>query len=431
MADNEGAPSPDPAPTSRTNQRHSTVDAVAASMIVKNPEGSTEDKRDAEKPENRRLDARRQERPEQRQPADRGEGSRAEADPLRRAAPREGDGEDETSEKATLDALLNTGVKAPEQSDSDSDGDDDDTQDGEGDQETDTGDTQDDDEDDDEAGLLDPGDDDDVGEGEDDEFSLSDDTRITVTVEGKERDVSLADLKKAYSGAGAIEARLQEVSEIRQTGVKQLEENRDTFVRILEGVGELLFKPQTSAPDPRLAESNPMQYLMQKTKHEEEMHGINQSKQNLAAQLAQVYKDVDTAKKAVRAEQTEILREKMPILSDPHHGPVLGKALVKMMVQDYGFSADMVKDTDFHGIFLMAADAMRYRVMQGQQTTFEVKQVTPKLPKKAPKSAVSRRNAQTKQQNAALDRARRSGSVDDVAATMLKPQGKSGRGRRR
>lgn len=293
-----------------------------------------------------------------------------------------------------------------------------------------------DEEDDAEDGDTDEEDEDD----EDDAIQLRDDTVVSVTVDGQEVEVSLADLKRAYAGEGAIEKRLQEVTEAK----KQTEELRNTLVQdkkkaetqlnqvvqLIDAFQTHLFAGRQSLPDPELATTDPNRYTQMKAAYDAEQTQIGQKRQAFEAAinhlLTEQQKEIDQAKRA----NAEKLVEALPDLKDQTKGPVLKKQIVEG-AQSYGFTPAEIASAADYRLFVMAADAAAYRRLKEQA------KLTKQDNKQDPKKTVKKRAAQQKpprrvrQSQEALKRAAETGSVDDVAATLLVQQPRRSANRKR
>lgn len=257
-------------------------------------------------------------------------------------------------------------------------------------------------------------------------FQLTDDTLVSVTVDGEAKEVTLADLKRAYSGEGAIEKRLQIATETKKQAEslkvqveQELNTGRQNLVKAFAAFESLMFQPQTSPPDPALQQSNPTQYLLQMERWRTEQAGL-QAKREKVQQAVSLYQQQEAQRtQQMRAEAAQKLVEAMPVLRDPVKGPETQKMMLEAAYA-YNFTdADLDQILD-HRMYLALADLAAFRRMKAKG------QVTPVQPSKSAQvmrpgatRAVAAATAQARQQKAALETARKSGRVDDIAATML------------
>lgn len=273
----------------------------------------------------------------------------------------------------------------------------------------------------------DDGDDESEGDG-----YYSDDDTMLVMVDGEEKEVSIRDLKKAYSGEGAIEKRLQEATEARkqaqserQQAATEVNTYRNNFMRTIQQLDSVLFMPMIAPPDPSLRMTNMAGYLMQKDAYEEDQQRIANTRQHLAGAMMASQQAADQQRAQFRAQEQQRLLEKMPELKNPKTGPKVQKDIMDAAAY-YGFTPAQVADVDHAGLFLMARDAGRWLNMQKLKREGKVptdretgKKVVRKLRSGGGASAKTRAVATQKEQQVAEKRARASGKVDDVANLLM------------
>ena len=278
----------------------------------------------------------------------------------------------------------------------------------------------------DEDGSADQGPDTEGEDGEVRPLELTDDLEVSVTVDGEDKKVTLADLKKRYAGEGAIEKRLQEATEARKAALQQQDYNRNKLTQVLNVVGQMLFTPSTKPPDASLKETNPALFLSQVEAYQTEIAALNTRK----AQLQKVLEASDQEDKdklnTFRNEEAVKLRQALPILSDEVRGPKVKAAIVHAAKTYYGFSDADIAAAQDHRLFVMAADAMRYRKMIGKTSKKTTSEIARTIPTKG-RNTKPKITANRKRQQAAFAQARKTGSVDDVAATMVVPAKRKGR----
>ena len=249
-------------------------------------------------------------------------------------------------------------------------------------------------------------------------LELADDAQIAVTVDGESQVTTIAELKKRYAGEGAIEKRLQEATELRKVAVQQVAQNRDKLVEVLNAVGGILFTPTLSAPDPTLARTDPGAFLEQQTLYQNEVAMLAARKEKLQSALVEADQAVATSKTSMRQDEAAKLRVALPVLNDPVRGPKVQKAILSAAKDIYGFSdVDIAAATD-HRIFVVMADAMRYRKLIAKSQARPVS-TDPRTIRPSGGSNKSRESGAIKMDKAKMKRARETGKADDVAATML------------
>ena len=257
-------------------------------------------------------------------------------------------------------------------------------------------------------------------------FQLTDDTLVSVTVDGQDKEVTLADLKRAYAGEGAIEKRLQLATETKKQAEnlkvqveQELNTGRQNLVKAFSAFESLMFQPQVSQPDPALRQTNPTQYLIQMEAWREEQAGL-QAKRSKVQQAVTLFQQQEAQKQEqMRVEVAQKLVEAMPALRDPVKGPELQKMMYEG-ARAYGFSDADISGILDHRMYLALADLAAYARLKAKGQSAPVKpQKTATVMRPGATKAVASATAYARNQKAALETARKSGKVDDIAATLL------------
>ena len=263
---------------------------------------------------------------------------------------------------------------------------------------------------------------------EDDGFDtskLGDGVKLSVTVDGEEQEVTLGELKRRYAGEGAIEKRLQQVTETRKKVFDDYEKQTALATQVMQNFGQLLFRRTISPPNEALLNSNPALYIQRKEAYEKEGQALAAAQQQLHGMMQELDGHIEEQRKAVRVAAAQELRRIMPAIADPVRGPKLTAAL-RDAAREIGYSdADIAACTDPLMFKTMALAARELRRAKG--TTVQKQKENPRTLKSAASKSVP--SAQRRQQDA-LSRAAKSGSIDDIAASMIVPT-KGQRGSRR
>jgi hypothetical protein len=259
-------------------------------------------------------------------------------------------------------------------------------------------------------------------------FELTDDTVLAVTVDGQTQEVTLADLKKAYSGEGAIEKRLQEatlqrkaVETERQKVQQELQEGRDRLVQAFRSFDHLMFQPRVPKPDAQLQQANPQQYLLQMEQYRQDQDQLGQRRQQVHRALQQYEAQQAEELQQLKQQNAQKLVEVMPQLNDPEKGPEL-RNLILEGAQAYGFSQEEIGMAVDYRLFQMAADAAAYRRLKtgaAAKPQPQPQQSKTKVIRPGGQKAVTAATVSARQQQAAIQRAKQTGRPEDVAATML------------
>lgn len=265
---------------------------------------------------------------------------------------------------------------------------------------------------------------------EDDEnfetFQLTDDTLIPVTVDGEGKEVTLADLKRAYSGEGAIEKRLQiatetkkEAENLRIQMEQEFNSGRQNLVKAFTAFESLMFQPQIPQPDPALQQTNPTQYLIQMENWRAEQGELQQKRSKVQQAVALFQQQEAQQRDQMKTEAAHRLVEAMPVLRDPVKGPEIQRMMVDA-ARAYQFNDAELADIVDHRMYLVLADAAAYRQLKAKGQAAPQKQAKAAVTMRPGTSnSVSVASAIARNQKAALETARKSGRVEDIAATML------------
>lgn len=296
------------------------------------------------------------------------------------------------------------------------------------------------DEGDDDADEADDADDDDTDEDGDeaddegDEGDYDEDQTIPVMVDGKLEHPTLRELKKAYSGVGAIDKRLKEATEERKAARaerdnarKETETHRTNLMQTIQQLDQVLFMPMVDAPDRKLRQTNMQEYLMQQDAWEEDQARIASSRQKMAQFLQNQTQQRAAARKTYQEEQAVLLADRIPELKDPEKAPKVKKQIMDAAAH-YGFTAEDVAGADHHGLFAMARDAARWLNLQkikqngGGHVPSKGETARPKRRLRAGGSVTAMKakaGKSVKEQRTAENRARETGRVDDVTAMLI------------
>lgn len=300
----------------------------------------------------------------------------------------------------------------------------------------------------DELGLRPDTSEEDFDEDADDE---DEDGKVThiVRVEGEDREVPLSELKRIYSLGAATKKRLEEatlerkrafdegMTEAREAADKLFQDaqQRAGVIRTAyEQFNHVLFAPMAEAPDPGLRATDPTEFAVQMADWQADQERIRQQQAEMQGVLAEAQR-IDAERKAAAIQrEKEALIRKVPGLDTPEKAKVYRDA-VHLGAKGVGFTDDEIASALDHRLFIMAAKAHAFdRVMtqmrgggkpapraeadEGQPQRRRRKAMRPGGG--GPGGNRQRRNAAARKRHAeAVERARKTGDVDDVAATLL------------
>lgn len=248
-----------------------------------------------------------------------------------------------------------------------------------------------------------------------DTSKLGDDVKLSVTVDGEEREVTLGDLKRRYAGEGAIESRLQAATEARKQALDDYERSSGLMKEVLTNFGQMMFRRTVPEPTPQLAEQNPAAFLKQKQMFDDETAAIQTAQQQLYQMTMQVDQMHQQNQQARRQQAAQELRRIMPVFNDPVNGPKVRDALIDT-ARKIGYTDEQIAACDDPLLYKTMAYAAR-EIRRMEAVTVDKSKSKPRAMKKTGTGA--QKDSAAKRQAEAMQRAKRTGSVDDVAATMI------------
>ena len=251
-----------------------------------------------------------------------------------------------------------------------------------------------------------------------DASKLGDDLMVAVTVDGEDREVSLGDLKRRYAGEAAIEGRLQEATEYRKGVSETFERTKTAAEAILQKFGEKLFARSVERPDEALRASDPQAFLLAADAYNREGEAI----QGYIGELDKMIKELDAAaqeaRDAERVQAAQELRRLMPVFADKDKAPKVKKVLLDTAMY-FGYTEAEIAE---------AVDPRQFRVMAFAAEALRARQNTKATPGKPSGKSIRKRGTRNvsggkrtaaRSNKAAVERAQKTGRVEDVAATMF------------
>lgn len=241
---------------------------------------------------------------------------------------------------------------------------------------------------------------------------------ITVKVNGVEKQVTLEELKRGYSGQEYVQQRMQEaaakVKEAEQLQ-QSLAQERQAILALAQQMAQNGLKPQPKLPDPNLANTDPVKYIKEQAKYQQDMQAWQAQQAQIQAVQARNAQLAEAQRRQQIAENAERLKTKIPEFADPQKAEALKADLLKAG-KDYGYSdADLMSITDARAVEVLR-DAAQWRKLQAQKA----QPVQPGAPKVVKPKAVQ---AQSPKQTEAklIQQARKSQKPDDWANWLLTP----------
>lgn len=248
--------------------------------------------------------------------------------------------------------------------------------------------------------------------------------RFRVKVDGEEVEVTLDDLKRSFAGQGYIQKRMEQVAAVRKEaeGVyNALNQERAQLAQALA-----VYQQQISAagnlqpPSRELLKTDPIRYLEEEAAYRETAERQQALAQQQATLMQQQSEQQARAYKAYLAEQAQLLTQRIPEFADAKKAGDLKAKLVEAGSQHYGFSSDELNAISDARHVQVLHDAMRYRQLMAGKERVQEKVAQVNRPVVRPGAKRSETTGKQIEANKARARMKSTGSVDDVAAFLLK-----------
>jgi len=279
---------------------------------------------------------------------------------------------------------------------------------------------------------------DDDADGQADEdgfFQVNDDDQIEVKIDGEIVLRSIADAKKALSGEGAIEKRLKEATETRKQVqadhtmlLEQFSVAHNNLMKTVQGLESIVFQPTVQKPAAALRQSDPKRYLQQIDAYEADQERVNAGRQAVSRLVKEQQEALNEDIQTYREQQTTALVEAIPELNDKEAGPRLLQKMSKLAVETYGYSPEEIQVASDHRLYRMVYDLAKFQEardpsVRKANTVKNLDGQAAKRPRKLRSGATALKAKARKQADAqkqAVDKARSSGSIKDIAKTLIK-----------
>lgn len=248
--------------------------------------------------------------------------------------------------------------------------------------------------------------------------------KFKVKVDGQELEVTLDDLKRSFAGQGYIQKRMQEVAAVRKEAeaiYNALNEERAQVAQALAVYQQQLTaagNPQP--PSKELLKTDPIRYLEEEAAYREGMEQRQALAQQQAILMQQQSEQQKRAYAAYLAEQAQLLTQRIPEFADAKKAGELKRALIETGAQHYGFSPEELQAVSDARHVQVLHDAMRYRQLMAGKERVQEKVAQVNRPVVRPGAKRPETTGKQIEANKARARMKSTGSVDDVAAFLLK-----------
>ena len=261
----------------------------------------------------------------------------------------------------------------------------------------------------------------DVEDVEEEEPTVDPEPYYTVKVDGEEREVTLEELKRGYSGQKYIQKGMTEVAETR----KQFEQEQQETARERQLLKTLITQMQQGGmpvvpeyPSEELAESDPWGYQRATEQYRRAVDLRQQWEQNVKY-IAQREQEAQDRAYAENLEQQHLrLAEWMPEFKDETKRKELIADMTEKAKKHYDLTDDQISTVQTAEEVRILNDALKWRELQSNKPTAK-KKAEGARPVVKPAAKRAAGSAKANRRTKATTAMKQSGSTDDVANWLL------------
>lgn len=223
----------------------------------------------------------------------------------------------------------------------------------------------------------------DADEEDDDEpADTQEDSPIRLKVDGEEVEVSLQDLKNGYAGQASLNKRhtaLKEQEQAVANAAQQMQQARDALLQLHQQQSQRGFVPQPLAPNPTMAQTDPIGYIEAKAKYDEDIQAWNvQEAQVQALQAQKANQEQLTRQQHIAAQQQELAQAFPSDFKDEPSKQAFQKRLMDGAKEHYGIQPEMFNGiTDAFAVKVLN-DALKFREIKAGKKAARKQPETPK-----------------------------------------------------
>ena len=244
--------------------------------------------------------------------------------------------------------------------------------------------------------------------------------RYTVKVDGVDKQVTLDDLTRSYSGQAYIQKGMQESADMRKQTEQMyssLQAEQRKFVETVQSLQQNGMRSRPQKPSADLLNSDPIGYMQENARYEAELEGYTAQQTQISEVTQRQSAMQQQARQVYLQEQVQRLQAEIPEFANHETASPLRDKLFKMGTENYGYSPDeMGEVTDSRAVKVLM-DAMKWRELQSGKAAAK----TAPKPSQSIKPTGRRQQPQRVARDKQLAKARSTGSLQDFAAAMLAP----------
>lgn len=242
----------------------------------------------------------------------------------------------------------------------------------------------------------------------------------TVKVDGVEKQVTLDELRRGYSGQEYIQTQMRQVAEGRkevEAIYNQLQQEAQQVAALRQRLESGNIPQQPVPPSRELFDADPIGYMEAKLKYDEDLAAWQQSMGEMQQFSARQKQMQQQALQYHLAQEMQKLQQVIPEFGDREKATQLRQAIIETG-QQYGYSPDELNEVADSRAVRILHDAMKYQQMIAARGEAQ-KKVEKTRPVVKPGVKKSATTGKVKQRKNAASRMKQTGSVDDVAKFLL------------
>jgi len=240
----------------------------------------------------------------------------------------------------------------------------------------------------------------------------------TVKVDGEEKQVTLEELKRGYSGQQYVQKGMQEAAEARKQAesvYQALTQERQNLAQLVQNLQAGQLSPPQE-PSREMFDSDPIGYMEAKMQYEDQVKEYSVKASQIQGQL-QAQSEAEQRARAVYAQQeAQKLVEIIPELRDAGKATQFKEKIVKAATEFYGYTPEEIAAIGSHRDFMVLRDAMLYREMAANKDVVKQKAKKARPSIKPGAKRVRTSNDVERKQRSQL---KKTGSINDALSLIL------------
>jgi len=252
---------------------------------------------------------------------------------------------------------------------------------------------------------------------------------FTVKVDGEDRTVPLPELLRGYSGQEVFTRKSQQLAEERQRFEQQRQQELQGFTTKAQVVDQVLAEHQEEVLSQyakedwdTLRKEHPEEFAARRTEYAELYQKIGQRREAVQGEVLQLHdraqQEAFQTRQQTAVEEGKKLRSAVKEWDTDEKAIKGAQAVEQFLRESYGFTPEILANTLDHRAYLVAIDAMRWRLQHKQEPVTRQRVVkAPKVLKPGvPTSTGEKRRIKTAQ---VLKRHHEEQSVESAAEAFL------------